>query len=200
MLFNMKASYKNTLVRVTRYKNTTPALEAYLLNFNVSFLNAAFFIHKGFTSLSQPSQSRSLFSHPSPLRISLPPSPSRLSLSSRVYSSSRPESCWRFRIPWIRGGSVVPSVSSLSQSRPKNKVPKPPEDKRNNPSYRLRKPTRGQLKTMSVRVRRARLFTCASRELTGSVQHADASLGICAKLCIHLGGFGRGHEYRDSDL
>lgn len=146
MLFNMKASYKNTFVRVTRYKNTTPGPEAYLLNFNVSFLNAAFFIHKGFTSLSQPSLSSSLSSHPSPLRISLPPPLSQFSLSSRVYSSSRPESYWRFRIPWIRGGSVVPSVSSLSQSRPKNKVPKPPEDKRNNPSYRLRKPTRGQLK------------------------------------------------------
>lgn len=71
MLFNMKASYKNTFVR---YKNTTPGPEAYLLNFNVSFLNAAFFIHKGFTSLSQPSSSSSLSSHPSPLRISLPPS------------------------------------------------------------------------------------------------------------------------------
>lgn len=73
MLFNMKASYKNTFVRVTRYKNTTLGPEAYLLNFNVSFLNAAFFIHKGFTSLSQPSLSSSLSSHPSPLRISLPP-------------------------------------------------------------------------------------------------------------------------------
>lgn len=39
------------------------------------------------------------------------------------------------------------------------------------------------VKMVSVRVRRAR------RVLTGSVQHADASLGICAKLCIHLGGF-----------
>lgn len=75
MLFNMKASYKNTFVRVTRYKNTTPAPEAYLLNFNVSFLNAAFFIHKGFTSLSQPSMSSSLFSPSIPRRsasLSLP--------------------------------------------------------------------------------------------------------------------------------
>lgn len=113
---------------------------------------------------------------------------SRFSLSSRVYSSSRPESYWRFRIPWIRGGSVVPSVSSLSQSRPKNKVPKPPEDKRNNPSYRSRKPTRGQLKWWEY-VSACTLVHVRSRVLTGSVQHADASLGICAKLCIHLRGF-----------